>query len=627
LKAAGNVSQGGADGVFDALKLMRSDLLFNLGYAVLWVGLFAAARGGFFRRIVVFLFHATAVLVVATTTFAYQYFEATGSTLDYSVVYYLAKLGEIDGLIAREAVWYVWVFLAAALLYVVLGPWVLARNADTRSEDRPNLRQLGFSRLTSSGICLAAAALVALSLVPGAADANRSFSLSPPVNVLATGVGGPDPEELTNEWSNPSTENPLREVRLKKTLKTESRNVVLIHLESTRARSVTPYNEGIETTPFLERLADRSLLAERAYTTTPHTSKAITSLNCGIYPHPTAGIIEVEPGAIPVRCLPELLKEQGYDTVFFQSATEKFEDRPQLTKNFGYEEFYGLEDMDKEGFQSTGFLGHEDDVMLEPSRDWLQENGDDGPFLATYVTIAPHYEYLTPDRYGYRKFAEEEMLDRYLNNVRYLDFFVKGLIEQYKDLGLYEDTIFVLYGDHGEGFAEHGVKGHNEVIYEEGLRIPLIIHDPRRWQGGERLDAPVNLMDVPPTIVDMLGYEVVNGEYPGYSLLEPLPEDRPLFFNCRPDLLCVASIRGHEKYIYHYGRQPEEFYDLSEDPLERNNLAEEVGDGKLAKWRSALLRWRSEAATLYEEPPQEGGPNRPETGGRKDRRSYAEETE
>jgi lipoteichoic acid synthase len=578
LKAASIALQEGDVGFPETLSLMRSDLLFNAGYATLWVGLFAVTRRRVARKVVIVLFHAVSLLVVAITTAAYQYVEATGSTLDWSViVFYLGTLGEVKNIIASEAPWYVWVVLVAALLYVVLGPWFVSRIAARRRTPRVE-GTAEVSRLEGVGLCLISVGLGSLSLVPGSADANQSFSLSPFVNVLVTGIGGPEAEELEVEAVSSRAASSLQDVRLKRTPQTERRNVVLIHLESVRERSTTPYNENIDTTPFMNELAKESLLVERAYTTTPHTSKAITSLNCGIYPHPATAIIEAEPGAIPVPCLPELLGEQGYKSVFFQSATEIFEDRPQLVENFGYDDFYGLEDMDKKGFEPAGYLGYEDDIMLGPSRKWLEENGHDGPFLASYVTITSHHQWLEPDRYGLRDFhVKDDRFNRYLNTVRYVDFFVKDLIEQYKELGLYENTIFIIYGDHGEGFAEHGVRGHDNVIHEEGLRVPLIIHDPQHPE-AEHLgaDVAVNHMDIPPTILDMLNFRVVGGRYPGTSIFTPPPEDRTLFFSCRPDLLCMASIEGYSKYIYHYGKQPPELYDLEDDPLEKHNLADQV---------------------------------------------------
>lgn len=68
----------------------------------------------------------------------------------------------------------------------------------------------------------------------------------------------------------------------------------------------------------------------------------------------------------------------------------------------------------------------------------------------------------------------------------------------------------------------------------------------------------------------------------------------------RPDPLCMASVRGYEKYIYHYGKQRDEFYDLAEDPLEENNLAEQVPDDELERRRNDLLKWRSGAAATFE---------------------------
>jgi lipoteichoic acid synthase len=80
-----------------ALRLLRSDVLFDLGYVLLWIGLFAASRG-MLRRIVFVLFHAAAVLIVVVGMCAYKYFRSTGTTLDYPIVaYYLAKLGEAKG--------------------------------------------------------------------------------------------------------------------------------------------------------------------------------------------------------------------------------------------------------------------------------------------------------------------------------------------------------------------------------------------------------------------------------------------------------------------------------------------------------------------------------------------------
>ena len=399
-------------------------------------------------------------------------------------------------------------------------------------------------------------------------------------------------------------EGALTDTALEKPFWEEKRNVVMIVLESTRARSMTPYNEDLETMPFLDDLARQSLLAERAYTILPHTSKALVAAECGVPPHAVRQITEAEPNGIPARCLADLLKKQGYETAFFQPAGVDWENRPQLIENFGHEELTSLEDMDPTGFERANYFGYEDDIMLEPIRGWLEENGDE-PFLNTYKTLTPHHEYLAPTRYGRENFVEDDEVNRYLNSIRYVDFFVKNIIEMYKELGLYEDTIFVIYSDHGEGFGEHGRTQHDNVIWEESLRIPLIVHDPQRFQNGRRVDELANLTDILPTVVDLLGYKVTGGDYPGYSLLE-LPEDRTLKFSCWDDDKCMASLNGDEKYIYHYpGAQPEgmdqeQLFDLSEDPLERNNLAG-LRSEELEQRREELFEWKSANERLYKQ--------------------------
>jgi arylsulfatase A-like enzyme len=273
-----------------------------------------------------------------------------------------------------------------------------------------------------------------------------------------------------------------------------------------------------------------------------------------------------------------------------------------VATGFGYEEVYSSETMDKDDFQVTNTFGYEDDIMLKPTEQWLKERGNE-PFMAEYFTGTGHYGYeCLGTRYGSEDFSEDDQLNRYLNCMRLQDIFLKNLFDQYKELGLYDNTIFVIYGDHGEGFGEHGRYMHGDTIWEEGLRIPLIIHAPGLLDGGQRTEGLSSETDILPTVVEMLGYEVKDGKYPGYSLLHPLPGGRTLFFSCISTRKCLASIKGNEKYIYHYDNQPEEVFDLSKDPLEEHNLADEYSKEELDKRREELLAWRSKVNTQY------GGP-------------------
>lgn len=576
---------GGRRGLLRGLALMRSDLLFNLGYASLWAGLFAAARRDPERRIVRVLFHAASALVAFVRAGAHQYYRQTGTTLDWDIVaLWLPRFREIRPMLrlpARE-----WAGVLAALSYAVLGPGLVLRVFERRLPE-----PAGSGRPLRGPLRLLICALALLGLSArtgsGARDAGRSFARDPVVNLVVTGLEG----MLSRYYGTSGEEGergPAAGARLARTRRTQRRNVVLVHLESTRAKSVTPYSPELRTTPFLEGLAERSLLVERAYTTVPNTLKACVSVNCGIEP-PLLPAAEVRRG-ICVPGLAGLLREQGYRTVFFQSSTERFEDFRELAASFGYEEYYPLESLETEGYERTNYFGYEDDVMLGPSEAWILSRGD-GPFVAKYLTGTGHHDYVPPARYGIERFTDDDALNRYLNCLRYQDFFVRNLIEQYRRLGVYEETVFVIYGDHGEGFGEHGRYVHEDNPYEESLRVPLIIHDPRRFGAGERVEGPASLIDVLPTVLDLLGYEVRDGSYPGRSLLRPLPEGRAVFFSCTNREKCAGIIRGHEKYIHHYGDRPDELFDLSSDPEEERDLAPER-PGIVEKRRGELLDWR-----------------------------------
>jgi arylsulfatase A-like enzyme len=592
LKVVRVATQFHAPGPLGFLDQVRSDLLFNLGYAVLWIGIFAVVRSGVPRLVALALFHVLSILVVVLTTCAHVFFVKTGSTLGLSfIVDSVSSLGEIWGAITSETKLMHWIVIPIAVLYGSVGPAVVTRlithgwQVPGRGARRP------WTVLPAA--CLAALALFSLSLLPSATGAGNAFSRDAIANMIVSELATPEVEVKLAADSLPTDTGFVR------TPETKRRNVVIIFLESTRAKSTTPYNKDLDTTPFLAELANESLVMERAYAVVPHTSKALVASLCGIPPLLDTAKTESKPGFIPSRCLPDLLKEHGYRTAFFQSATENFERRPQLVENIGYEDFFATEDMSKEGFQKTNYFGYEDNIMLDPSREWLEENGND-PFLATYLTATGHHQYIVPDRYGKKTFVEDEEYNRYLNTMRYQDFFLMNLFAQYKDLGLYDDTTFIIFGDHGEGFDEHGLKQHDNTIYGEGLHIPLIIHQPERWEAGEQIEPAVDELDILPTVADLLGYRIEGGSYPGASMLSP-PEHRTLRASCYHLHTCLASMRDDKKYIYNYGNKPDEYFDLARDPQERHNIIDQQSEEKIEDLRKDLLRWEARIEASYEQ--------------------------
>jgi Sulfatase/Domain of unknown function (DUF4352) len=635
------LSVASVPGLTPSFDLIRSDVFFGMGYALLWIGLFAMVGDRrLLRRTVVILFHVVTVFVVVVNTGAYQYFQETGATLGYDTIIGWSPRFDGNEPILRGVPLPVWILLAAALFYVTLGP-VLVTRVVTRPVGRrgrwekSRTGRLGvFSSLVSLGLCFLGLGFGTLSLDAGTTALVRDPLVNVIVSVVegrgegnsdsgaaAEGVEAPKedgsnvgtaiqgaevPEEDSSD-AGTDVENPAAHATLAPTSQTEKRNVVLVHLESTRARSVTPYNEDLHTTPFLNELAKQSLLVEQAHVgDIPRSSMSSASVNCGIQPPPRPGADE--PGSMPVPCLANLLRDQGYSTAFFSSNADEYGDL--AAKNWGYEKVFAppvpgvppqYQDttMQPEKFVKPSHYGYEEDIMLKPSENWLGGHKN-APFMAEYLLNTGHDEYnCLGTRYGSENFSNDDLLNHYLNCLKLQDVFLQKLIEQYKALGLYDNTIFVLFGDHGEGFGEHGRFMHGDTIWEEGLRTPLVIHAPGLTDGGERVGGLSNYTDILPTVVEMLGYEVKNGEYPGYSLLHPVPENRTLNFSCISPLTCLASIKGNEKYIYHFDNQPEEVFDLSKDPLEEHNLADQYSKEDLDKRRRGLFAWLSKIDAQY----------------------------
>ena len=330
-------------------------------------------------------------------------------------------------------------------------------------------------------------------------------------------------------------------------------NVVVILLESTRASATSLHPPYLPTTPFLKDLSTRSIFATHAYTVIPHTSKALVSTLCGSTPNLTIKITEAAPLGLPGKCLAKLYREQGYDTAFFQPATRHFEDRPVLTKNMGYEDFFAEKDYkERAGFERANYFGYEDDIMLAPAKAWLKERKGSAPFFLTFLTLTPHHQYLPVRRYGRRRYLKEmptttqEEFNDYLNSVHYVDNFVRNVFDLMKAQGVYEDTVFVIVGDHGEGFAEHGRRQHDNTIYQEGLHIPLLIHRPGLTPEGKKIDTVVNQLDILPTVVRLSGHNLINpANYDGRDILSLDPEkdaDRTVMAHCWYDKRCMALI-------------------------------------------------------------------------------------
>ena len=193
----------------------------------------------------------------------------------------------------------------------------------------------------------------------------------------------------------------------------------------------------------------------------------------------------------------------------------------------------------------------------------------------------------------------------YDGDVSYLDRALGDLFARLKKLGLYEDTLIVFTSDHGEEFWEHGGIEHGHTLYEELLRIPLLIKLPGQTQ-SRLIEHPVTLENVAPSVLTLCGIEHESDDYSASSLFAPdgTPHEAPtspltsignLYYEDR-----MAVIFSNKKYI-RFGTgeagEKEELYDLVADPTERHSLVATDAEG-LAEGQRRLEAAQEQAREL-----------------------------
>ncbi|MGO1383744.1 MAG: LTA synthase family protein [Arachnia sp.] len=561
-------------GVADFATKVSSDVAFGGAWALLWA-LGCLFTRGHVRTLVFYTAHAATALVGIFAVLNHEYVLRTGNPLSWStLVLAVREGGELEALIGSQ------ISTAAVSLLVGVGVIVLVLPLLLGPFLSRHLRPHPRARVKAASV----AGLVALVLASGwsAPTASAAFSLAPPLQLAITPVRAANayPEELATQTVTPTPET----TRLIEG-GGDPRNVVIITLESQRA-AATLQDVKQPVTPVIDELMETSIRPERGYSVLPHTSKALTAIHCGLGPPLDSNNTEADPGSLPGTCLPSLLAEQGYATSFFQSATERFERRRGTVGNFGFDDFLSVDQMDSSGFNRANYFGYEDDIMLQPQREWLEKNGEQ-PFLLSMLTVTGHHDYALTG-YPVIDFVEQPQLNNYLNSIHYQDQFVGRVIDMFKDLGLYEDTIFVIVGDHGEGFGEHRVFQHDNTIYEEGIRIPFLIHDPQRT--GELIEGPANQLAVLPTVVDLLGFALDTDAAYQPSLVSGEPQG-PVVTTCYARGKCTATLDGDLKLIHHFDDRRDEVFNLANDPHETQDLIEETDQAWIDEMRDIALRW------------------------------------
>lgn len=343
-------------------------------------------------------------------------------------------------------------------------------------------------------------------------------------------------------------------------------------MESTRKSAISFYNPQLKRkTSFFDDFAEQSIVFNNMYTVMPFTFKAMIAMNCGFAPYIHIQFHESMYG-LPNDCLGQWFKQNAYHTMFMQSSSVSYGNINTLAQRLGFDEAFSSEHFDKENFKQSFLDSSEDSIMFKPNQAWLQQAKQ--PFYAMYLTYSPHWPYNFYDKNDYVQYIDDDTelifdfkkeLNNYLNAVHTQDQFIQRLIEQYKEAGLYENSIFIFIADHGQGFGENFKRHyqHGNNLYQEGLTIPFMIHAPKLIKNAELRNDLLKQTDLPLIIQNLLeGKDVVKGIH-----------NEKVFSVCWYWKWCVARTDMQYKYIHNFDDSPDELYDLQKDPNELNNLA------------------------------------------------------
>lgn len=423
-------------------------------------------------------------------------------------------------------------------------------------------------------------------------------------------------------------------------------NVLLITLDTVRAKSLSLHGYSRATSPELERISKSSVRFDRAIVTAPWTLPSHASLLTSRLPHETS-IGWFSPLDATHPTLAEVLSKQGFATAGFVANLEYCSSETGLGRGFHHYEDYRVTPSQIAISSTLGtrlvdliagkVFGYADHVNRKPAHllnasflNWLTRN-DQRPFFAFLNYYDAHDPLLPPEpfasKFGQpgrernpavwpeREWTAEEIQyerDAYDGSIAYLDQQLGALFAELQRRGKLDNTLVIITSDHGEQFSEHGVMGHGYDIFMTTLHVPLLMRMPSRIPGNTVVNEAVTLRDVPATVLDILGLKNEVG-FSGKSLaqfwngkLTPGPTGPELVaseLNFAPNLPAHFPVsKGDMKSIisgqYHYirnGDGSEHLFNLQADPDETRDLSRAQDQAQV------LQRFRTSLTAIFAE--------------------------
>jgi len=399
-------------------------------------------------------------------------------------------------------------------------------------------------------------------------------------------------------------------------------SVVLITVDTLRRDHVSAHVEGLAETPNLKALAARGVVFDNAITPLPETAPAHGALLTGRHP---ARLGLLSNGHRLARGMPTVqahLAREGYATGAFVSSFA-LDSRTGLDQGFQVydDDFFpgvrGLAEIRLARMGIRGFMRFGDPLQLRPLLErsgdetcdralkWL-ENVGDRPFFLWVHLFEPHSPYEPHDGstalvdhsailaqepgYAYTPEEEAALKALYADEVAHTDRVLGDFLDRLKTQVRSGPLAIVFTSDHGEMLGEHGIMFNHHGIWDETIRVPMIIVPPDESHAGTRVQAQVRLMDLSSTILSLAKVGAMEGnesmdltQYMDQTLDMDLSSllvgrtgralDRGTLYGYRAARK-GAELRGENlKYIWQPDAGVGQLFDLTADPAELNDLA------------------------------------------------------
>ena len=418
--------------------------------------------------------------------------------------------------------------------------------------------------------------------------------------------------------------------------------MLLISVDMLRADHLGSYGYGRETSPHLDRLAKEGVLFEDCISSAPWTLPTHAALFTGL-PDSVHGCTDSDRALAPgFTTLAERFKQGGYATTGFFSGPYL---HPAFGLGQGFDSYVNCtsyaraidgqpaEDwaMDTEVMHSS----HRDvtsPTVTEEVLGWLAGRGDGGngqaePFFMFVHLWDVHFDFLPPapydelfaGEYGGSVSGEdfffdpaihadmpaadrEHLLDLYDGEIRWTDHHIGLILAALEERGLLENTVVALTADHGTEFFEHGGKAHRMTLFEEVLRVPLVLRYPAAIPAGTRVRSLARTVDIAPTLLELADLAPL-APAGGRSLLPAMQGGGDPGVAAVSELFSVGramrSVRTERwKFIDDMGRGTFAWYDLAADPRELHP-SQDLTQGLGQEARDGYLEAMAELERLY----------------------------